>query len=39
VVIVQYEVGGGMDTRGKLLLEAEPPGIIKSWKVDGSGCS
>jgi len=34
VVIVQYEVGGGMDTRGKLLLEAEPPGIIKSWKVD-----
>jgi len=34
VVIVQYEVSGGMDTRGKLLLEAEPPGIIKSWKVD-----
>lgn len=34
VVIVQYEISGGMDTRGKLLLEAEPPGIIKSWKVD-----
>ncbi|WP_199851900.1 S24 family peptidase [Variovorax sp. PMC12] len=34
VVIVQYDVAGGMDTRGKLLLEAEPPGIIKSWKVD-----
>ncbi|MEZ2297279.1 helix-turn-helix transcriptional regulator [Variovorax sp. RCC_210] len=34
VVIVQYEVSGGMDTRGKLLLEAEPPGIIKSWRVD-----
>jgi hypothetical protein len=34
VVIVQYEVSGGMDTRGKMLLEAEPPGIIKSWRVD-----
>lgn len=34
VVIVQYDVSGGMDTRGKLMLEAEPPGIIKSWKVD-----
>ncbi len=34
VVIFQYDVSGGMDTRGKLLLEAEPPGIIKSWKVD-----
>lgn len=34
VTIVQYDVSGGMDTRGKLVLEAEPPGIIKSWKVD-----
>lgn len=34
VVIAQYDVSGGMDTRGKLLLEAEPPGIIKSWRVD-----
>jgi hypothetical protein len=34
VLIVQYDISGGMDTRGKLLLEAEPPGIIKSWKVD-----
>lgn len=34
VTIVQYDVSGGMDTRGKLVLEAEQPGIIKSWRVD-----
>lgn len=34
VVIVQYDVSGGMDTRSKLVLEAEQPGIIKSWRVD-----
>lgn len=34
IIIFQYDVIGGMDTRGKLLLEAEPPGIIKSWRVD-----
>ncbi|WPH22286.1 LexA family transcriptional regulator [Variovorax paradoxus] len=34
LTIAQYDVSGGMDTRGKLSLEAEPPGIIKSWRVD-----
>ena len=34
VVIAQFNVGGGMDTRGKLILEAESPGAIKSWRVD-----
>lgn len=34
VVIVQYDIAGGMDSRGRLLLEAEPPGVIKSWRVD-----
>ena len=34
VEIVQYDISGGMDTRGKLVLEGESPGIIKSWKVD-----
>lgn len=34
IIIVQYDVSGGMDTRGKLMLEAEQPGVIRSWKVD-----
>lgn len=34
VVLAQFDVSGGMDTRGKLILESEPPGIIQSWKVD-----
>lgn len=34
VLIVQYEVSGGMDTRGKLVLDGEVVGAIKSWKVD-----
>ena len=34
VEIVQYDVEGGMSNGGRLLLEDEPPGIIKSWKVD-----
>ena len=33
IVIPQYEIGGGMG-HGRLLLEAEPPGRIKSWTVD-----
>lgn len=34
VTFAQFDVSGGMDTNGKLVLEAEPPGIIKSWRVD-----
>lgn len=34
LVIAQYDVGGAMGRNGKLILEAEPPGIIKSWRVD-----
>lgn len=34
VVITQFEICGGMDSRGKLVLEADPPGVIKSWRVD-----
>lgn len=34
VLLTQYDINGGMDTCGKLILEAEPPGIIKSWRVD-----
>lgn len=34
VLLAQYDINGAMDTRGKLVLEAEPPGIIKSWRVD-----
>lgn len=34
VTIVQYPVGGGMDTTGRVLPEAEPVGEIKSWRVD-----
>lgn len=34
VVIHQYvNVGGGMNTNGRLLLESAPPGEIKSWRV------
>lgn len=34
LVIAQYDVGGAMGNGGKLILEAEPPGIIKSWRVN-----
>lgn len=34
VEIAQYDVGGAMGSGGKLVLEAEPPGAIKSWNVD-----
>lgn len=34
LVIAQYDVGGAMGNGGKLILEAEPPGVIKSWRVD-----
>lgn len=34
VVITRYDTGGGMNSTGRLLLESEPPGIIKSWRVD-----
>lgn len=34
VLLAQYDINGAMDTRGKLVLEADPPGIIKSWRVD-----
>ena len=34
LVIAQYDVGGAMGNGGKLVLEAEPPGIIKSWRVN-----
>ena len=34
VTLAQFDVAGGMDSNGKLILEAEPPGIIKSWRVD-----
>lgn len=34
IVLSQYDIAGGMDSNGKLVLEAEPPGIIKSWRVD-----
>lgn len=35
VVITQYvDVGGGMNTNGRLVLEGEPAGEIKSWRVD-----
>ncbi|MDR6453921.1 S24 family peptidase [Variovorax paradoxus] len=33
-VIVQYDVSGGMDTRGKLILDGEVAGEIKSWRVN-----
>lgn len=34
VLIAQYDVSGGMDTRGKLILDGETTGAIKSWRVD-----
>ncbi|WPG35335.1 S24 family peptidase [Variovorax sp. EBFNA2] len=34
VVIVQYDISGGMDTRGRLVLDGETSGEIKSWRVD-----
>lgn len=34
VLITQYDVSGGMDTRGKLILDGETTGAIKSWRVD-----
>lgn len=34
LVITQYDVGGAMGNGGKLILEAEQPGVIKSWRVD-----
>lgn len=34
IILSQYEISGGMDTNGKFVLEAEPPGVIKSWRVD-----
>lgn len=34
LVITQYDVGGAMGNGGRLVLEAEPPGAIKSWRVD-----
>lgn len=34
LVITQYDVGGAMGNGGKLILDAEQPGIIKSWRVD-----
>ncbi|MDR0215937.1 MAG: helix-turn-helix transcriptional regulator [Comamonas sp.] len=34
LVIAQYDVGGAMGNSGKLILEADPPGVIKSWRVD-----
>ena len=32
LVITEYDAGGGMDTKGQLLLD-DQPGIIKSWRV------
>lgn len=32
LVITEYATGGGMDTKGQLLLD-DQPGIIKSWRV------
>lgn len=34
LIITQYDVGGAMGNGGKLILEAEQPGVIKSWRVD-----
>ena len=34
LVITQYDVGGAMGNGGQLVLEAEAPGIIKSWRVN-----
>lgn len=34
ITIPQFNVSGGMDSNGKLVLEAEQPGLIKSWQVD-----
>lgn len=34
LIITQYDIGGAMGSGGKLVLEAEQPGVIKSWRVD-----
>lgn len=34
VVLPKYDIAGGIDSDGKLVLEAEPSGAIKSWRVD-----
>lgn len=33
VVIAQYDISGGMDTRGRLIVEGGQPGVIQSWSV------